>query len=66
MARYSAGGAPRANTADVEPQKEGLYSDPTDARPLGLQVTAQEAVCIVGLSKGLRLAIKHTRKVNER
>ena len=32
MTRYSAGGEPRANTADVEPQKEGFYSDPSDAR----------------------------------
>ena len=31
MARCSAGGEPRANTADVEPQKEGFYSDPSDA-----------------------------------
>ena len=32
MTRYSADGEPRANTADVEPQKEGFYSDPSDAR----------------------------------
>ena len=31
MTRYSADGEPRANTADVEPQKEGFYSDPSDA-----------------------------------
>ena len=32
MTRCSAGGEPRANTADVEPQKGGFYSDPSDAR----------------------------------
>ena len=32
MARCSADGEPRANTADVGPQKEGFYSDPFDAR----------------------------------
>ena len=32
MARCSAGGEPRAKTADVETQKEGFYSDPFDAR----------------------------------
>ena len=32
MTRYSADGEPRANTADVESQKEGFYSDPSDAR----------------------------------
>ena len=32
MARYSADGEPCANTADVEPQKEGFYSDPSGAR----------------------------------
>ena len=32
MTRYSVDGEPRANTADVEPQKEGFYSDPSDAR----------------------------------
>ena len=31
MTRYSADGEPRANTADVEPQNEGFYSDPFDA-----------------------------------
>ena len=31
MTRYSADGEPRANTADVEPQKEVFYSDPPDA-----------------------------------
>ena len=30
--RFSAGGEPRANTADVEQQKEGYNSDPSDAR----------------------------------
>ena len=32
MTRCSAGGEPRTNTADVEPQKGGFYSDPSDAR----------------------------------
>ena len=32
MARYSADGEPRANTADVEPQKVGFYSGPFGAR----------------------------------
>ena len=32
MTRCSAGGEPHANTADVEPQKGGFYSDPSDAR----------------------------------
>ena len=32
MARCSAGGEPRAKTADVEPQKGGFYSDLSDAR----------------------------------
>ena len=32
MARHSAVGEPRANSADVELQKEGFYSDPFDAR----------------------------------
>ena len=32
MAWYSAGGEPRANTADVEPQKQRFYSHPSDAR----------------------------------
>lgn len=32
MTRYSADGEPRANTADVEPQKERFYSHPSDAR----------------------------------
>ena len=32
MTRFSAGGELRANTADVEPQKGGFYSDPSDAR----------------------------------
>ena len=31
MTRHSADGEPRANTADVEPQKEGFYLDPSDA-----------------------------------
>ena len=32
MTRFSAGGEPRANTADVDLQKGGSYSDPSDAR----------------------------------
>ena len=32
MARCSAGGEPRANTADVEPHKGGNCSDPSNAR----------------------------------
>ena len=32
ITRYSTGGEPRANIADVEPQKGGCYSDPSDAR----------------------------------
>ena len=32
MTRYSADGEPRANTADVEPQKGDFYLDPSDAR----------------------------------
>ena len=30
MARFLAGDEPRANSADVEPQKKRLYSDPSD------------------------------------
>ena len=32
MARCSADGETRANTSDVEPQKEKIYSHPSDAR----------------------------------
>ena len=32
MTRCSADSEPHANTADVEPQKEEFYSDPSDAR----------------------------------
>ena len=31
MTRCAAGGEPRANTADIGLQKEGFYSDPSDA-----------------------------------
>ena len=52
MTRNSAGGEPRANTADVEPPKRRV----------------REVVCIGGMSKGLTPAIKHTqkKKLNER
>ena len=46
MTRYSAGGEPRANTADVGTPERRV----------------REVVCIGGMSKGLTFAIKHTRK----
>ena len=63
MTRYSADGEPRANTADVEAQKEGLCSDPSDAGPRGARDDGGPRARVpVDAAAGLTPAIKHTQK----